>query len=129
MSRLRQLGRWLEANGHGDPPVYEIPTAVIRKYYYHFSGTDKKLRPRLLRGALHALRCCFAWAQEVGLVEQDPSREIKLPRMDAEVRKLVQDSELEKLLAARWNQASEFRVCRPGRLVGRHGIQRPRIGL
>ena len=114
-NRLRNFARWLAANGHDDPPVYAIPTPVLRKYYYHLSGAGaagKRLRPRTLRGALHALRCFFAWAHEAGLIEEDPVREIKLPKLDAPIRKLAQDSELLAVLEATGNQASEFRCVR-----------------
>ena len=48
----RNFLRWLDENGMPDPPVQEVTAGTIRRYAYSLSG--RGLRPRTIRGVLHA---------------------------------------------------------------------------
>jgi hypothetical protein len=66
VSWQRNFARWLAANGTCDPPVQEITAQVVRRYSYSLSG--RNLRPRTIRGALHALggrSACCSWTGQL----------------------------------------------------------------
>jgi integrase/recombinase XerC len=107
---LKNFGKWLEGQGFSDPEVSEITTNLIRRYSYSLTG--RKLRPRTIRGALHAIRALFGFLVTVGILSQDPSREVKLPKKDAAVRRTLDDQVLTDLLDAARNQASDFKSVR-----------------
>jgi len=115
VSWQRNFARWLDANGHSDPPVTEITEALVRRYSYSLSA--RNLRPRTIRGALHALRALFAYLAEQGAISGNPAKEIRLPKKDAATRLLVTDEDLVKLLEAVERQSSDFRCARDKALL------------
>lgn len=106
----RNFARWLEENGHADPRVQEITAGLIRRWVYALSG--RNLRPRTIRGALHAIRALFAYLVEMQALSASPALEIKLPKRDAATRLTVTDEDLTALLAAAERQRTEFRCLR-----------------
>jgi site-specific recombinase XerC len=65
---------------------------LVRRYAYHLSG--RGLRPRTIRGALHALRARFGYLTERGVLAANPAAEVRLPKKDAATRLLVADEDL-----------------------------------
>lgn len=110
VSWQRNFAQWLEGQGFVDPPVREITTNLIRRYSYSLSG--RNLRPRTVRGALHAIRALFKFLAEQGILSENPATEVRLPKKDAANRLLVTDEDLKKLLDAAGKQRSEFRCIR-----------------
>ena len=110
VSWQRNFARWLTANGHPDPLVTEISPDLVRSHSYGMSSRD--LRPRTVRGALHALRAPFAWLCEKEAITTNPAKEVRLPKKDAAQRLLVTDEDLAKLLVAAGRQPTDFRCVR-----------------
>jgi site-specific recombinase XerD len=110
ISWLHNFAAWLEEQGQPDPPVQEITASLIRRFSYALNA--KGLRPRTIRGALHALRALFAYLTEQGAISVNPALEVRLPKKDAAVRLTVSDEDLTKLLEASERQLSEFRSLR-----------------
>lgn len=110
VSWQRNFARWLEAQGHPDPQVTEISPDLVRRWSYGMSS--RNLRPRTIRGALHALRALFAWLHEKGAVPANPAKEVRLPKKDAAQRLLVTDEDLARLLEAAGRQRTDFRCVR-----------------
>jgi site-specific recombinase XerD len=65
LSRLRQFSRWLEEQGHRDPPIHTISPDLVRRYSFWLSG--QMVRPRTIRRALHALRSFFSYWTGAGV--------------------------------------------------------------
>lgn len=110
LSWQRNFARWLTEQGLPDPPVTEVTEHLIRRYSYSMSS--RQLRPRTIRGALHALRALFGWLTAQGALPMDPTLAVRLPKKDAAVRLLVTDEDLLRLLDACGKQASDFRCVR-----------------
>lgn len=110
LSRLRHFSRWLEAQGHPDPSIHDISTDLVRRYSYSLAA--RRLRPRTIRGALHALRSLFAYLTQMGALAANPTLEVRLPKKDAATRLLVTDDDLSRLLDAAGRQHSDFRCVR-----------------
>jgi site-specific recombinase XerD len=110
ISWLRNFNKWLETQDLNDPPVGEITASHIRRFSYSLSSRD--LRPRTVRGALHAVRALFAFLHEQHLIETNPALEVRLPKKDAADRLTVTDEDLLKLLEATQRQRSNFRCIR-----------------
>jgi site-specific recombinase XerD len=96
--------------GHPDPLIDTISPELIRRYSYWLSA--RKLRPRTIRGALHALRSLFAFLTTMGALPANPAVEVRLPRKDAATRLLVTGDDLRNLLVAAGRQHSDFRSVR-----------------
>jgi len=106
----RSFARWLEEQGLPDPPVQEIGDSLIRRFSYALSG--RKLRPRTIRAALHALRALFSYLVRMKALSLNPAMEVRLPKKDAATRLLVTDEDLALLLDAAGKQGSDFRCVR-----------------
>lgn len=110
VSWQRNFAAWLADQGMPDPPIQEVTASVIRRYQYSLSG--RNLRPRTIRGALHAVRAVFTYLVEMGVLPTNPAKEVKLPKKDAATRLTVDDDDLIKLLEAAERQRSDFRCVR-----------------
>ena len=110
IASLKQFARWLEAGGHTDPAVGAITPALLRRYYHTLSRTG--LRPRTIRGKLNALRALFGYLAAQGVIPENPTLTINMPKLDAAQRLLVSDDDLEKLLEAAERQRTDFRCVR-----------------
>jgi site-specific recombinase XerD len=108
--RQRNFLGWLAEQGHPDPDIHEVTAALVRRYSYSLSA--RKLRPRTIRAALHALRALFAYLVQMGALSEAPTREVALPKKDAALRLLVTDEDLVQLLEAAGRQHSDFRCVR-----------------
>lgn len=110
VSWQRNFAAYLAENGLPDPPISEVTATLIRRYAYALAG--RNLRPRTIRGALHALRGLFGYLVEMRAIPENPAKDIRLPKMDAATRLLVTDEDLQQLLEATSRQASDFRCVR-----------------
>ena len=110
VSWQRNFAKWLEGQELHDPNVREITAGVIRRFSYSLSARD--LRPRTVRGALHAVRALFAFLHEHGMIEANPALDVNLPKKDAAARLTVTDEDLLKLLEATERQRYTFRCLR-----------------
>lgn len=110
VSWQRRFARWVAEQGFPDPPVHEITPNLVRRFSYALAG--QKLRPRTIRGGLHAIRSMFDYLVKMGALAENPAKEVQLPKKDAAQRLLVTDDDLIKLLEATERQASEFRCMR-----------------
>jgi len=117
-SWLNRYQRFLADNGFKDPDVSQaIDVSILRKYLYHLSAS--KLRPRTLRAAFHPLRglCQFLIFQQFLTEEANPMNKLTLPKKDAAVRNLVEDSEVCALFDACDKQLDPFDVARSRALL------------
>ena len=101
-SALRGYGNWLVSVGaakDADALTYQIAltTDQIKKYVYHLSG--RGLRPRSVRGPLHALRGLCKFLVESGAMDSNPVAVIRMPKKDAAKRPIVTDADVSALLA------------------------------
>lgn len=110
VSWQRNFARWLAETGIPDPPVTEISTSLIRRYSYSMSS--RGLRPRTIRGVLHALRALFKYLHDQGAISSNPALEVRLPKKDAATRLTVGDEDLIRLLEATGRQRTDFRCVR-----------------
>jgi len=110
VSWQRRFAAWLAEQGLPDPPVQEISVSLVRRFTYALGGAN--LRPRTIRGGLHALRGLFEYLVGMGALQENPAKEVRLPKKDAATRLLVTDEDLVKLLEACERQASDFRSVR-----------------
>jgi site-specific recombinase XerD len=106
----RRFARWLAEQGLDDPPIGDVSASLIRRFSYSLSGSN--LRPRTIRGALHALRALFAYLVTQKALTENPAAEVRLPKKDAANRLLVTDDDLLKLLDACERQHADFRCVR-----------------
>lgn len=99
-SHLQRLESWLGTNGHPSPVLFRegFTTQCLRKYLYYLS--ESGLRPRTIRSVFNAVRGIGAFAEENGLLSNNPSLTIRLPKKDAAERLLVSTGELTVLLEA-----------------------------
>jgi len=97
-SNLRQLLRWLEANGYPDPTLDAFTTPVLRRYLYYLSGEG--LRPRTIRGRFHPITGLGVFLVENGILEVNPTKALTMPKKDAARRTMVTEEEAFALLDA-----------------------------
>jgi site-specific recombinase XerD len=110
VSWQRNFARWLAEEGMPDPPVTQITESLVRRYSYSLSS--RNLRPRTIRGALHALRALFGYLAGKGAIAENPALGVRLPKKDAATRPLVTDEDLVQLLQAAERQGSDYRCVR-----------------
>lgn len=97
-SYLRQLLRWLEANGYPNPTLDAFTVPVLRRYLYYLSAEG--LRPRTIRGRFHPITGLGAFLVENGILETNPSKALTMPKKDAARRTMVTEEEAFALLDA-----------------------------
>lgn len=104
-SRFRRFeGTWLPANGYPDADLTAFSAPVLRRYLYALS--DRKLRPRTIRGMFCPLVGLGDYLVEHRALTDNPARLITLPKFDAAERVLASDSELVALMDAVERQSS-----------------------
>jgi len=105
LSEVRQFAAWCEASwsdGH-DTPVAFAPhhiTTPLLTQYRSYLQTVRRMQPTTINRILVGLKRYCGWATEVGLLDRDPARVVKLiPQVKSAPRHLS-DGEEQALLAA-----------------------------
>lgn len=97
-SWLHHLQRWLTATGYGDDPDFDVfNTATLRRYMYYLSS-ERKHRPRTLRGAFLPIKGLAKLLCTNGTIEADPTSPLTMPKKDAAIRLLLTDTDIQALL-------------------------------
>jgi integrase len=80
MANVRSIRkRWLDSAPFADMPV----ASVSRREIQAWAGSLRALGPSYARQALTHLRSAFAWANDHGLTEENPARDVRIPRRAA----------------------------------------------
>lgn len=80
MANVRSIRkRWLDSAPFADMLV----TSVTRRDVQAWAGSLRELGPSYARQALTHLRSAFAWAIDNGLTEENPARDVRIPRRPA----------------------------------------------
>lgn len=112
--RLRAFLEWLEANVAHAPTPSDLTTPLLRRYAYSLS--EKGNRPRTVRAHFDALRSFCRFLIEAGVLTENPTATIKLPKMDAAIRREVRDSEVAAMFEA-CERLRTLRQCAMARAV------------
>jgi len=105
VSELRQFAAWCEArwSDDDDAPVPFTPqhiTTPLLTQYRSYLQTVRHLQPTTINRILIGLKRYCAWVAEVGLLERDPARVVKLIPQTKGVPRHVSDTEEHALVAA-----------------------------
>lgn len=109
-SWLRYLLRWMAANGYPTPTVVDFNTTVLRRFLYHLSG-EKDYRPRTVRGAFCPAKGLAKFLVRNGVLAEDPTATIQMPKKDAAIRDTVSDADVRALLDAAERQRNPKQVA------------------
>ena len=110
ISWMRYLHRWLEANGFENPTPDVLTSPTLRRFLYHLSG-EKQYRPRTIRGVFSPVKGLAKFLVTNGVLSEDPTRSIQLPKKDAAIRLTISDAEIKALLAACERQRNPKQVA------------------
>ena len=108
-SNLRQLLRWMDANGYPDPTLDAFNTPILRRYLYHLSGNN--LRPRTIRGRFHPITGLGEFLKANGILEVNPTAALTMPKKDAARRTMVTEEEAFALLDATERLATPRKIA------------------
>ena len=108
-NRLRNLCKWLEANGYPDPGLDTLTVPTLRRYVYFLSG--KGDRPRTIRGVFNAIRGLCVFLVNAGALSENPAAKVTLPKLDAATRLTVNDSDVAALFEACERQRTQHEVA------------------
>ncbi len=97
-SNLRQLLRWLEANGYPAPALDAFNVQTLRRYLYSISAEGR--RPRTIRGRFHPIIGLGEFLVTNGILETNPAKALTMPKKDAARRTVVTEDEVRALLSA-----------------------------
>lgn len=123
-SMMRPLQDWLRREGLGDLPASKLRRPMATAYLDELAS--RGLSPDRYNQCLAQARRVMRWAQERGLVEQNPFEGIRGQRSTGKKRRLFEADELRRLFAwARANDAPYYLAClvvyrtwiRPGELM------------
>lgn len=92
---LVDFTRWAEEQSIQTPA--EIDRRVLRRYLVALA--DRQMAPRTVARRVSALRRYFAWCTRVGVLAADPSLTLRAPRGTGRLPRIVQDDQLNDLLA------------------------------
>lgn len=98
-SWLRHYARWVGDQGHADPTVAQISLPLLRRFLVYLTDTRKQ-KPKSIHSAFHPIRGLCTYLVEQGVLADDPSRNLKLPKKNPPARKMVTDEEVEMILDA-----------------------------
>ena len=93
-SDLRQFVTWAERGGAADPQA--VDHLVLRRYLAYLT-TRGMARPSIARKAA-ALRSFFGWLRKRGVIETDPTRNLRAPKGDRRLPKVPKAAEVATLL-------------------------------
>ena len=108
-NRLRNLCKWLDANGYPDARLDVLTVPTLRRYLYHLSG--KGDRPRTIRGCFNAIRGLCTFLVNAGALTENPAAKVTLPKLDAAARLTVTDAEVAALFQACERQRTQREVA------------------
>ena len=95
---LRHFTDWLTDNGYPDADLSAFTLPVLRRYQYHKSTNGA--RPRTVHSAFHSLRGLGEFLVANGALEENPARQVTLPKKDAAQRLTVTDADVSALFQA-----------------------------
>ncbi len=90
---LRLFERWC----HENHTPWEDCTAEDIRQMLHWRGD---LAPRTRATYLSTLRCFYDWLMELGLVEENPARKVRAPRLPRMLPRPISDADLARALRA-----------------------------
>lgn len=93
---LTDFTRWAAVHQIDGPPG--VDRKVLRRYLVALA--DRELAARTVARRVSALRRYFAWCTRSGLLEADPSVTLRAPRGTGRLPRILQDDQLNQLLAA-----------------------------
>jgi integrase/recombinase XerC len=93
-SDLRQFVAWAERGGAADPE--SVDHLALRRYLAYLT-TRGMARPTIARKAA-ALRAFFGWLRRQGLIEVDPTRNLRAPKGDRRLPRVPKAAEVATLL-------------------------------
>jgi integrase/recombinase XerC len=93
-SDLRQFVTWAERGGAAGPDA--VDRLVLRRYLAYLT-TRGMARPTIARKAA-ALRAFFGWLRRKGVVDTDPTRNLRAPKGDRRLPKVPKAAEVATLL-------------------------------
>lgn len=105
LSDLRQFIAWCEATWQAGQDAAEpwtpqrVTTPTLTQYRTHMQ-TDAKLKPSTINRHLVSIKRYFAWARDMGLLQHDPSKMVKLVPQVTPPPRWLTDREESDLLAA-----------------------------
>ena len=97
-SQLRHFLRWLEGNGYPQPTADCLTLPVLRRFLYYLAG--KNLRPRSILSYFDPIDGLCAFLVENGLLTENRTKALTLPKKDAAQRLTVSNEEVTGLLQA-----------------------------
>lgn len=104
---LEKMALWLSSRGMTE--VGSVSRDMLREW-----GAELRDRwsPATIRQAVCAVRAFFAWLHEEGVIDSDPGRALKLPRVPQRVQRTMSAGEVAVLLGA----------CDPGTVKGARDV-------
>jgi len=108
---LRHFSDWLAANGYTDAALLSdvFAVAVLRRYQYHKSREG--CRPRSIHSAFHPLRGLGEFLVANGLIDENPTKKLTMPKKDAAQRLIVTDENVLALFDACEKQRTERQIA------------------
>ena len=97
-AQLRHFHRWLQENGYPEPTSDCLTVTLCRRFLYYLSG--KGLRPRTVHSYFDPIDGLCTFLVENGLLTENPTKALTLPKKDAAQRLTVSNEEIVGLLQA-----------------------------
>jgi len=94
--------RWL-----GGAPLWQASASEMRRYVMHLMG-DKAYTAASVRRKIASLRAFFTWQKREGKRTDNPSAEIRPPKPEKRLPKVLNESEVDTLLSTTIAGRSEF---------------------
>jgi len=109
-SWLHHFQRWLQAQSDPNPSLSAFTTETLRRFSYYLS-TERKHRPRTLRGAFYPLKGLAKFCLANGLLTENPLASIVLPKKDAALRQTITTEDVLKLLDGCERQRNQKQIA------------------
>lgn len=110
VSWLRAYDAWLKGLGHDAPTVEAHFTSILLRRYQQ-DASERRLRPRSIRGMFFPLRGLGEYLLANKVIAENPVRALTMPKLDAAQRGVVSDEELSLLLGACERQLDKVRIA------------------
>ena len=91
----------------GGTPLWQATASEIRRYVMHLMG-ERGYTPTSVRRKIAALRAFFAWQRREGKRSDNPSAEIRPPKPEKRLPRVLSEGEVGQLLGTRIAGRSEF---------------------
>lgn len=94
-SDFRLYSAFLHAQGIDD--IYEITPQLVRSYPKWL--VKRGLQPSSIARRINSLRSFFKWAEEEEIIEENPLRKVRVPRLEKSIPQYFRDDELLRFLS------------------------------